>query len=172
MRCVLLLVALAAGCSEEAPPSVEGVGREIVAPPPRELNQDSIYDGEGVPRESDEVVAGLTLPLGLEEVETRDERRHVYTSEVTPQALLRYFGPRLTTVEIEREGEVVTYHDAAPREARGGVVKLDVTIEPSSQRGVRSRVVIYEIPPPPPEGVVISEDEIRRHLDGLNERRE
>ena len=148
------------------------MGREIVAPPPRELTQDSIYDGEGVPRESDEVVAGLTLPLGLEAIESDDERRHLYRSEVAPDALLRYFGPRLTTVDIQREGEHVTYREATPRDVRGGVVKLDVTIRPSSQRGVRSRLEIYEIPPPPPEGVVISEEEIRRHLDGLNERRE
>ena len=39
----LLLLIGAAGCSEEAPPSVEGVGREIVMPPPREIVQHSIY---------------------------------------------------------------------------------------------------------------------------------
>lgn len=167
-----LLLILAAGCSEEAPPSVEGVGREIVVPPPREVVQHSIYDADGVPRESEERVAGLTLPLGLEPVPTNLDRRHLYRSEVSPDALLRYFGPRLTTVRIEREGERVTYREAAPREARGGVVKLDVTIQPSSHRGSRARVEIYEIPPPPPEGVVVSEEEIRRHLDSLREHRE
>lgn len=168
----LLLLIGAAGCSEEAPPSVEGVGREIVMPPPREIVQHSIYDADGVPRESEERVAGLTLPLGLERVENGVERRHLFRSEVSTDALLRYFGPRLTTVRIDREGERVTYREAVPREVRGGVVKLDVTIQPSSQRGTRARLEIYEIPPPPPEGGVVSEEEIRRHLDGLREHRE
>lgn len=165
-RIAILLVALSLGCSEEPPPSGDGVGEEVVAPAPRERTVvESIYDGEGVPRESTERVAGLVLPRGLEEIEgLREERRHVYASDVPPQKLLRYFGPRLTTVDIRRQADTVTYRQAIPRGVRGGAVKLDVTVRPSSRRGTAAHVEIFERPPPPPEGVVISAEEIRRHF--------
>ncbi len=159
-------------CDDEAPPSTQGVGQALVNPPPRARSNDSIYDAEGVLRESDTVVVGLTLPLGVEAAEELStDRRHVYYSDVPPAKLLRYFGPRLNTVNVEHEGDRVTYREATPQGVRGGVVKLDVTIQPTSARP--SLVEILERPPPPPDGVDIPESEIRAHLDTLQpERRE
>ena len=124
----------------------------------------------GVPLPSDERVAGLVLPRGLTKIEAlSSERRHVYSSEVPRDRLLRYFGPRLTTMNVEQDGEVVTYHEAIPREARGGIVKLDVTIRSTSAHP--ARVDIYERPPPS-RGASISEEEIRRHLSSQTKNRE
>lgn len=147
---------------------MDGVGAPLVNPPPRELHDPmlELYDAEGVPRESDERVAGLVLPRGLTPAAgVHDERLHVYTSEIPPAKLLRYFGPRLVTMNIERRGPAAIYHEATPRGVTGGNVKLDVTIEPSSDHA--SRVEIYDRPPPPPEGTVISGEEIRRHFESL-----
>ena len=94
----------------------------------------------------------------------------MYTSSIPPARLLRYFGPRLYTMNIEQRGQTVTYRDAEPRGARGGVVKLDVTIEPTSAHP--SRVEIVERPPAPPEGVVIPTEEIRRHFEERHRRAE
>lgn len=152
---------------------MEGVGQEVPLPAPRERRDPAaeLYDEEGVPRESDDRVAGLVLPRGLTKIDALSvDRRHVYTSEMPPQKLLRYFGPRLTTMQIDRRGEAVTYREAIPRGVQGGAVKLDVTIEPTPENP--SRIEIYERPPPPPEGTVISEEEIRRHLEAGRERAE
>ena len=167
---VIVLAALA--CSEEAPLSTRGVGQDLPPPQPRARPNTSIYDEDGVPRESDTVVAGLTLPLGLEEiVGLQRERRHVYSSEVPPQKLLRYFGPRLNTLSIDHEGERVVYREAIAQRASEAQVRLDVSIEPTP--GAAARVEVFERPPMPPEGTVVSEEEIRAHLDTLRpERRE
>ncbi|HJL14954.1 MAG TPA: hypothetical protein RMH99_04820 [Sandaracinaceae bacterium LLY-WYZ-13_1] len=165
---VCLALSLGAGCSEE-PPSVEGVGQPVPPPRPRgRSDADRLYDHEGVPLESDERVAGLVLPRGLTAVEElSEERRHVYRSRVPSGPLLRYFGPRLTTAQVDRSGGGVTYADAAPRGVRGGVVRLDVSIRPSSS--AEALVEIYERPPAPPEGTRIPADEIRRHLERMQE---
>lgn len=161
----LLLVA----CSEDPPPSMDGVGERVPAPErPQRERPEPILDGDGIPLPSDVVVAGLTLPRGLTAVEALDsERRHHYTSEVPVNALIRYFGPRLTTVQIDQEGSRTVYRDAVPRGVRGGIVRLDVTIRTSSAHA--ARVEIYERPPPLPEGVVITPEEIRRHLEAPRE---
>ena len=165
-RCLPGLFLLALGACAEEPPSAENVGRRVAAPPPRPRPDDRsrLYDAEGVPRPSDRQVAGLVLPRGLEALEAlSEERRHVYRSRVPPARLLRYFGPRLTTAQVQQRGETVTYVDAAPRGVRGGVVRLDVTIRPSSAH--EALVEVYERPPASPEGTRIPAEEIRRHLE-------
>lgn len=173
MRWIAFLAGLLLACGGEPPPSADGVGVVVEPPPPRPVRDPNaeLYDANGVPRESDERVAGLVLPRGLTKVEAlATERRHVYTSSIPPARLLRYFGPRLYTMNIEQRGQAVTYRDAEPRGARGGVVKLDVTIEPTSLHP--SRVEIVERPPAPPEGVVIPAEEIRRHFEERHRRAE
>ncbi len=156
-----------AGCGETAP-STDGVGEALPAPEPRAREVDPIYDENGIPRESDVVVAGLTLPRGLEELEAlREDRTHVYASVVPREPLLRYFGPRLNTLDIRHVGASVSYIGARPRDARGGVVLLDVHIRPSAASGEETRVEVHEQPPPMPEGMRVSEDEVRRRLEEL-----
>lgn len=173
MRRVALAVALVA-CSEGAPPSTEDVGDRVPSgPQPRrdDTVEEQLYDARGVPVASDVRVAGLVLPRGLTELEALSrDRLHVFASVIPRDALLRYFGPRLDTMNVEQRGDAVIYHDAVPRDARGGVVRLDVTIQPSSAHA--ARIEIYERPPPPPGSTVVSEDEIRRHLESLTKNRE
>ena len=159
-------------CSEEAPPSVDGVGDTVYEPMGRDLpDEQTMFGPDGVPLESEERMAGLVLPRGLTEIEPlREERVRVYSSKIPPRSLLRYFGPRLTTVQIDRQGDRVTYREAIPRGVRGGAVKIDVSIFPTPAEA--SRVEIREVVPPPPAGTVIPEEEIRRHLDSLGEHRE
>lgn len=166
-RSLRILIALAApvslgfGCGSRAT-EVPAAPSAPPTPPPRRVLSPSLYDADGVPRASDRRVAGLTLPVDLSE-SRRVGRRHIYHSTRIPAArMLRYFGPRLVTVLVEREGARVTYRDALPRGVRGGAVKLDVTIEPTSS--APARVEIRERPPPAPPGVTVSADEIRRHL--------
>lgn len=162
----VVLTLLVLGCSD--PPSTEGVGQPLPPPPPRERDVDPIYDDQGIPRESDVVIAGLTMPMGLTEIEGLTVgRRHVYSSVVPREPLLRYFGPRLTTLDIRHEGQYVTYAEARPRAARGGVVPLDVTIRPSSAPDEEARVEVYEIPPPMPEGAQVSVEEVERRLEAF-----
>lgn len=168
----LLIALLLSACGQEPPPSRDGVGVPVEPPvhPVRGRHAD-LFDENGVLRESDERVGGLVLPRGLTKVEElTDERRHVYTSELPPATLLRYFGPRLFTMDIEQRGHRITYRAAEPRGVRGGVVKLDVTIEPTSRHP--SRIEIIERPPAPPEGVVIPAEEIRRHFQEQQRRAE
>jgi hypothetical protein len=156
------LVALAAACRgsdapslpDELPPPPEPVVSEV-APEP-----DPLYGPDGELLESDQRVAGLTLPRGLEEI-LREERRYVYRSPAPLAKVQRYFGPRLLTGQVDvLPSGGAAYRDAVPREARGGAVRLDVIIEPSTV--ARSRVEIIERPPPivtPP-----SEEETLRRL--------
>lgn len=166
---VRLTVLLTLACSGP-PPSVDGVDQPLPeVPPPRPAPvQAPLYDAQGVPLPSDAVVAGLRLPVGLEEQAAGNERRHVYASaEIPAPALLRYFGPRLNTVEVERTGARVVYRNARPRDARGGEVRLDVTIQPASRGG--ARVEVFERPPPPPAGTVVTRDEVIRELQRLRD---
>lgn len=144
---------------EEIAPAPE-VSR--AAPPERE----AIYGDDGEVLESGEVVAGLPLPRGIETV-LEDGRRHVYRSEVPLQKMQSYFGVRLVTGQVDaRSGGGATYVDALPRGVRGGVVRMDVTIEPSS--AARTRIEIVEREPPPSSPP--SEEESLRRLRERMER--
>lgn len=118
--------------------------------PPRAEDRaatERIYGDDGELLESEVTVAGLTLPRGLETV-TEEERRHVYRTGVPLHEVQSYFGVRLVTGEVDaRRGGGATYIDAVPRDVRGGAVRLDVTIEPSS--AARTRVEIIEREPEP-----------------------
>lgn len=126
---------------------------EVTPPPPTSVAPVSPLDAEGHLRGSGERVAGLELPMGLTP-SVDEERRHTYLTTVALAPVLRYFGPRLTTGQVESlPGGGASYRAATPREATGVTVPLDVTIRPVP--GGRVMVEIVEIPPapitPPPE---------------------
>jgi hypothetical protein len=147
----ICLMVLAACGGEER--DAEGMPSEVlppvsVAPAPR-VELPRIYDEEGELLPSDDRVAGLTLPRGLASDGGTDERRHVYYAHDIPiGAILRYFGPRLTTGQVEAQpGGGARYRNAIPREVTSGAVPLDVGIFPVSGGDVL--VEVREIPPPP-----------------------
>ena len=76
------------------------------------------------------------------------DRLHTYLSDVPIARLLRYFGPRLTTGQVEeRPGGGACYRAATAREAPDSAVHMDVTIAPVP--GSRVLVEVREIAPPP-----------------------
>lgn len=145
---IVLLVTLASACGEpDAPELPLEIAAAPVLPRERESAGEALYDVEGELLESSSRLAGLVLPRGLELV-LDEERRHVYESPVPLTKMQRYFGVRLLTGQVDPvPGGGVTYVDALPRDVRGGQVRLDVTIEPSSRSP--SRVEIIERRPPP-----------------------
>lgn len=158
------LAALLAACSPP-PVAMDGVG-EVVAeplPPVPPPPGSDLYDEAGLPRESDQRIAGLVLPRGLTKVDALSgPLRHAFHSEVPHDKLLRYFGPRLVTGDVEQRGAAVTYRNATPRGVRGGVVPLEVRIEATSSHP--AYVEIVESPPPRSDQGTVSAEEVRRHF--------
>ncbi|NLY93446.1 MAG: hypothetical protein GXY23_05405 [Myxococcales bacterium] len=148
MRQALLVLSLLglSACGRETPVVSEGYppgeGPSAPATPTRE---DPLYDAEGRLRESDRVIAGLPMPVGLE-LRYEGDRRHVFHSKLPIQDLLRYFGPRLITGEVTPLGEGAVYRNGVPRGVKGGVVRLDVAIRPTPKG---AQIEILELPPPP-----------------------
>lgn len=136
------------GCGEdeiitsESAPEAEPEARASQDPSRQE---DFLYDEDGALRESDEVVAGLTMPRGLE-LSYEEDRRHVYESNVPRQKLLEYFGPRLFTGAVDELGGGAVYRAATVRGEGASSVRLDVSI---IRLGSRSRVEVFELPPMP-----------------------
>ena len=133
---------------------MERVEELVPGPPPR-----SLFGANGELLPSDEVVAGLALPRGIEDLR-HDGRQHVFYMGVAVARVQGYFGPRLVTGEVERVGDGAVFRRAVPRDARGGVVRMDVSITPVSRQ--RTRVEIREIPPAPH---AFDEDATRRQLE-------
>lgn len=161
---VLCMLVLASACSEDE--ATEQRRRLLeVDERPRSAKRSSrppLYDDQGRLRPSDERVAGLQLPRGLELMREVDKRR-IYTSRVPAEKLRAYFGPRLTTGQVRSEGGGITYLAAVPRNAKGGVVKLDVRIGSNPSHPDQSLVDIRECPPAPAKP--LTEAEIRMQLE-------
>ena len=171
---VALAAAVALGCSACGSP--EPVGEPVFDPPTTPVGAPesgpervSIYDAAGELRESDQVVAGLRLPRGLEKKLDLD-RQHVYETRVPLAKVQRYFGPRLHTGNVSRVGEGATFRGATPRGATGAVVKLDVSIVPAGEGIVQ--VNIYELPPAPAQArteaeirAIVEREERERQLN-------
>ncbi len=135
-----------------------------VLPPPsqtqtRQAETPPLYDAEGNLLESNQVVAGLTLPRGLEPVRS-EPRLHVYTSRVPTDKVARYFGVRLLTGQVVRIGQGAIFKAADVRDVRGGSIKLEVSVLSGS--AAPTRVEIIELPPVPEHP--LSDQEVRALL--------
>ncbi len=167
-RCGLvagLLLAASCGDREVTPPTpVPAAPEPAPAPGPRPPSAAALSDAQGARLESDELLAGLTLPRGLSLIAQR-ERRHSFETRVPRPKLVAYFGPRLFTGAVEPLGDGAIYRAAIPRGVRGELaVKLDVSIVPASNG--RTRVEIHAIPPPPADGLS-TEERLRRYREKL-----
>ncbi len=159
-----MLFLLVVGCGRQAPAPP--------APPAPPSTEDSetapsagptaLYASDGSLLPSGEVVAGLPLPRGLEPILSQG-REHVYRSKVPLEKLQRYFGPRLLTGQVEPLGGGVVYRGARPRDARGGVVRLDVKLVPGA---AGTRVEIVELPPEPEHPPSVEELRARARSKG------
>jgi len=158
----LLTASLVAACScsrDEPVRGPEARAREQARAPVVRPLPDPLYGPSGELLESNRRVAGLQLPRGLEV--TREEgRRHIYHHGASVRTVQAFFGTRLVTGAVDPIGDGAVYREATPRGVRGGIVKLDVTITPSSHGG--TRVEIVEIPPAP--RTLPSEAEVRAQL--------
>lgn len=155
-----MCVVSAAGCSHhrEAASAGRAPAAERTEPQAKTHARVSPYGPDGNLRASDQVVAGLRLPLGLEHLYDQD-RRHSYRTSVPIGKVIAYFGPRLMTGEVQRVGPGAIFRHAIPKGVRGGAVKLDVSILAASSG---TRVEISEIRPPPEHPPSI--EEIQREL--------
>lgn len=121
---------------------------------------DPILGADGELLESDVIIAGLTLPRGLEEGR-QTERDHIYYANGIPMIkVLRYFGTRLLTGQVDEIGDGAIYRRARVRDAVGPVVWLDVSILGAGRD--RIRVHVHEIPRAPVQPM--SDSEIRRRV--------
>ncbi len=163
------LVVLTMGCGSKQteapyiPPAVADrveKARPVLPPAPEPL-----YDERGNLLGSTERVAGLVIPRGVKSV-LRESRRYVYETAVPTRKVVRYFGNRLITGDVQPVGEGAIYRRATSRDAVGGVVKMDVSI--FNQAGGTTRIEIREIPPMPVHPV--SPQEVEAHFKKLAEK--
>ena len=165
VRALVALALLAIGCGGETT-DTEGEAAARIAPPPtpEDLGEEApppIVGPDGELLESDQRVLGLVLPRGLEVV-NEIGTRHVYRSDQPLSRVLGYFGTRLVTGVVEREGPEATYRNAIPAGIDpASAVHMDVTIGPTS--GAAARIEIVELPAP--LLTEPSEDEIRARVE-------
>jgi hypothetical protein len=146
---VILLFALAA-CSRktEAPARPPGATSETDPEPteqtgPRPLR---VFDVEGRLIPSDEYVAAIRLPRGIE-LFRADELTHVYRIRAPIDRVLAYFGPMMITGNVERRGKGAVYKQASVRGAEMSPTKVELSITEVGSNLVR--IAVTELPPPP-----------------------
>lgn len=144
------LFALLVGACGTAPSDSEGEAPAPIAPPPSraELVDEPppIRGADGELLESEDRILGLVLPRGLE-VASEIGTRHVYRTDQPLALVLRYFGTRLVTGVVERDGAEATYRNAIPAGIDPATaVHMDVRIGPTS--GAAARIEITELAPP------------------------
>lgn len=146
----LILLAAIAGCSAKsnAPDQPVGVtqdeeAEEARAPKPRPPR---IFDVEGRLIPSNEYIAGIRLPRGIE-LFRADEVTHVYRMRAPIDRVLAYFGPMMITGNVERRGKGAVYKRASVRGAEVNPTKVDLSILEVGSNLVR--ISVTELPPPP-----------------------
>lgn len=142
---LVCLLALANGCSQHDDTSESGATKHAVLTKQRALREEKIFGPKGELLESTTRIAGLVLPKGLTKIR-ETKRDHVFHIRATLTHTINYFGPRLTTGKVEQVAQGIIYREAVARGARGGIVKLDVSILPMVDG---ARVEVVELPPVP-----------------------
>jgi hypothetical protein len=104
------------------------------------------FDVEGRLIPSDEYIAGIRLPRGVE-LFRADELTHVYRIRAPIDRVLAYFGPMMITGNVERRGKGAIYKRASVRGAEVNPTKVDVSILEVGSNLVR--ISVTELPPPP-----------------------
>jgi hypothetical protein len=146
----LILLAVIAACSAKSNAPDQPVGvtqaeetKEARAPKPRPPR---VFDVEGRLIPSNEYIAGVRLPRGVE-LFRADEVTHVYRMRAPIDRVLAYFGPMMITGNVERRGKGAVYKRASVRGAEVNPTKVDLSILEVGSNLVR--VSVTELPPPP-----------------------
>lgn len=117
---------------------------EEASPPPQDVVR--IYGADGRLLASDDFIAGVRLPRGLELVREY-LGTHTYRIHAPIQKVLSYFGPMLVTGKVDRQGRGAIYRNASVRGAEISPTKVDVSILETGDGF--TRIAITERPPPP-----------------------
>lgn len=149
LSCLILLV-VSSGCGRktEAPgpagtTKLEAEAEEAATAKPRPLR---VFDVEGRLIPSDEYIAGIRLPRGVE-LFRADEVTHVYRMRAPIERVLAYFGPMMITGNVERRGKGAVYKRASVRGAEMNPTKVELSIIEVGSNLVR--ISVTELPPPP-----------------------
>lgn len=146
-----LLAALGACTSKSEPADRRGAPPpETAAPAAPDEEKPApvqIVDGEGKLIPSNEYIAGIRLPRGVE-LFRADELTHVYRLRAPIDKVLAYFGPMMITGNVERRGKGAVYRRASVRGAEISPTKVDLSI--LALEGNLVRISVTELPPPPP----------------------
>lgn len=147
--------------SAEAVPEDEVVPRPAPPPAPRE----ALLDADGKLLPSERVLAGLTLPRGLEN-EQSGNNRHLFEVPVPAAKLVQYFGPRLLTGRVEPNGTGASFIGAIALRPTGTAYHMDVII---AERGShRSSLIIRLTDAPTARPSSPSEEDLSEYHERLD----
>ncbi|MCA9580188.1 MAG: hypothetical protein KC416_00255 [Myxococcales bacterium] len=159
MRATLLvvIVGLLSGCSCEKDPQLAGetLRKDLPAKPARKPKP---YNATGELVESDEVLFGVRLPVGLGEGQVNRKKVHVFRTPLSTEKVSQYFLQRLDAEHIEPRGKGIVLHRARPLDAppegdrvylsvhtlgSGTRVEIEKLVEPPMGRDVAAMVKEY-----------------------------
>jgi hypothetical protein len=129
------------GCGGNDAGAVEAIPEDEVVPRPTPIPaaREALLDADGKLLPSERVLAGLTLPRGLES-EQSGNNRHLFEAPVPALKLVEYFGPRLLTGQVEPNGTGASFINAIALRPSGTAYHMDVII---TERGShRSSLII------------------------------
>lgn len=152
MRVIVLLIILLSACSGNS----EREQRRELLRVPESLTQkskatraNSLYDEKGNLLASEQSIAGLRLPRGLQ-LKRKADFRYFYETEVPADKLHWYFGARLYTAKITRMSGSTTYVAAKLSDGTGGANRFDVKITPNRTPKGKTRLEIRQLMPRKP----------------------
>lgn len=170
----LLALALAllagAGCDREAA-RVEEQRREVLKLPDHNrlraerAERDRIFDDEGLPLESELVLAGIPMPRSFAITRESSEDWYLESRLVSAELAGRYIEKRVYTEKISRTGGTgVAFEIATARSAPNGP-KLKIVITPIANMPNASEMYVRKPAPPAPPKILPSEAESQAMIE-------
>jgi hypothetical protein len=125
-----------------------------------------VFDERGELLESKEVVAGITLPKGLERTWHKDHRWVYETRRIEHTKLADYFSRRLMSTTVDRREDMVIFGGAVPVKDLKAF-RMRVEVQRLNGHETASRVVIEQYQPFKP---VIPPDQAQAQLEAARKR--
>jgi hypothetical protein len=155
------------GCGGNDAASTEAIPEDEVVPRPgpNGSGRQPLFDADGKLLPSERVLGGLTLPRGLENEQSGDQR-HLFEVPVPAQKLVQYFGPRLLTGRVEPHGTGASFIGAVALRPSGTAYRMDVII---AERGSqRSSLIIRLIDAPTARPSAPSPEDLAEYHERLD----